>query len=237
MMPLPSPRSAFLALAMGLLTCASLATASRAADLPPGFLGKAGDFTLNAPEVEDDAPSGWYFRADTGTSSASAATRAGALAFPVSSEGEAWTLGGGIGYRLLPFLRADFTMDYMAPFNAAASGGAVRVAATTALASAYWDIATWNGLTPYVGGGLGFGIVSLERDPFLAVGGIHTQDWRFTWELAAGVSWAITPGLSLDFGYRYLAIDMPGVVAQPSTPVVQEIDAHQFRIGVRYALK
>ncbi|OYZ89658.1 MAG: hypothetical protein B7Y01_03560, partial [Xanthobacter sp. 17-67-6] len=109
MIPLPCSRPVFLALALGLLACASLATASRAADLPPGFLGKAGDFTLNAPEVEDDAPSGWYFRADTGYASASAATRAGALSFPVSSEGEAWTLGGGIGYRLLPFLRADFT--------------------------------------------------------------------------------------------------------------------------------
>lgn len=234
MMPLPCPRPVFLTLALGLLACASQ---SQAADLPPGFLGKAGDFTLNAPEVEDDAPSGWYFRADTGTSSASAVTSTGALSFPMSSEGEAWTLGGGIGYRLLPFLRADFTMDYMAPFNAAASGGGVHVAATTALASAYWDIATWNGLTPYVGGGLGFGIVSLERDPFLAVGGIHKQDWRFAWELAAGVSWAITPGLSLDFGYRYLAIDMPGVSGPVTTPVVQDIDAHQFRIGVRYALK
>lgn len=237
MMSLPSSRPAFLALAMGLLACASQTSVSAAADLPPGFLGKAGDFTLNAPEVEDDAPSGWYFRADTGTSSASAATRTGALSFPISSDGESWTVGGGIGYRLLPWLRTDFTMDYMAPFNVAASGGGVRVAATTALASAYWDIATWNGLTPYVGGGLGFGIVSLERDPFLAVGGIHTQDWRFTWELAAGVSWAITPGLSLDLGYRYLAIDMPGVSTQPGTPVVQEIDAHQFRIGMRYALK
>ncbi|MFG1463633.1 outer membrane beta-barrel protein [Xanthobacter sp. DSM 24535] len=235
MMPLLLPRLAT-QIAIALLASPLLAAASLAADLPPGFLGKAGDFTLNAPEVEEDSPSGWYFRADAGYAATNIAAQTGALSFPVSSQDGTWTIGGGLGYRFTPWLRTDVAMDYLAPFNAAATGGDARVTVTTALASAYWDIATWNGLTPYVGGGLGFGIVALERDPFLSVGGISTQSWQFAWELAAGVSWALAPSLNLDFGYRYIAIDMPSTSASAGIIALQDLNTHQFRIGVRYAL-
>ena len=78
------------------------------------------------------------------------------------------------------------------------------------LANAYIDLGTWRGLTPYVGGGVGFaiglgaGLEGRQRSANgVAYGDDHTET-NFAWALYAGVSYDVTPQFTMDLGYRYL---------------------------------
>jgi opacity protein-like surface antigen len=81
----------------------------------------------------------------------------------------------------------------------------------------YVDMGTWWGVTPYIGGGLGFAYNKLSgftdtgyaytgNDPASPTGGYLTDGgkWNFAWALMAGLSFNVTQNLKLDLGYRYL---------------------------------
>jgi len=233
----PFPIGLLLAGAVALGT--ALSVPARAADPAEDVLplpGKAGDFTLSVPDIAEDGASGWYARIDGGYANVRTgdatwtAPGAGLFAFPIDG-GDAWTVGGGIGYHVTPWLRGEVALDYLSPT------GPSRLAATSAFASLYWDIITWNGLTPYLGGGVGMAIVSIDADAFGPVAGFAQNDWRFAWNLSAGVAWSLTPRLSIDAGYRYLDFGSPGFTSATGQLVVNDMTAHQVRLGLRYALQ
>lgn len=196
-------------------------------------LGKPGDFSLAAPAVSEDAASGWYVRADVGyipTSSASLSYLGLPTGLDVSGAG--WSLGGGIGYRFFPFLRAEVSIEYLSLGAASLSpiGPGVGASATVGLASVYWDIITLAGFTPYLSIGAGFAIDSLSAPVALSPAG---NSWEFAWAAGAGVSFAVSSSFSLDLGYRYLDLGSPsyagGLALGNST-------AQEVRFGLRYAL-
>ena len=196
-------------------------------------LGRPGDFSLAPPEVSDDAPSGWYMRADAGYV-ASTGGRVSTAGIPAAGDlsGSGWSVGGGLGYRFLPVLRGEVSLDYL-DLGATRNGAAQMSAnATVALASLYWDVITVAGFTPYLSAGAGFSINTLDVAP--AAFGPAVNDWQFAWSAGAGVSYALSSDLSLDVSYRYLDLGSPssaGVFAASDTI------AHQVRLGVRYMLR
>jgi len=195
-------------------------------------LGRPGDFSLAPPDVSEDAPSGWYMRADAGFSAASGAglSLAGVpLGRDVSGAG--WSAGGGIGYRFLPSLRADATLDYLSLGSAQLGAWQFDASSTVAQANLYWDIATIAGFTPYVGAGAGFAITTLDAPAALGPSG---NDWRFAWSASAGVSYAFGPDFSLDLSYRYLDMGAP---AWPGGLAMGDTTAQQVRLGLRYSLR
>ncbi|MEP9380445.1 outer membrane beta-barrel protein [Aquabacter sp. CN5-332] len=221
-----------LLLASALIAGLLLRTPAHAADPDVSAPGRAGDFTLEVPEIEDEGPlSGWYLRLDGGGSRVSEGMAKFGPASRPYSGGGGWTVGGGIGYRVLPQLRLDVTADYIS-HN--------RVHEAAYLANVYWDLATWGKVTPYVGAGLGMGFISLStRAPVGLISGLDRDDWQPAWALMAGVGWALTPDITLNMGYRYLNLGAPAF----STPspawalTLSKIDEQQFRIGLRYAFK
>lgn len=201
-------------------------------DLPT--LGKAGDFSLKPPEVADGGASGWYLRADAGyVAPAGGAVSAGPFPLTGDLSGAGWSVGAGIGYRLLPFLRAEASLDYLDLGSASGLAGRVGADALVGLASLYWDVITVAGFTPYVGAGAGFAVTSFDLPSAFTAA---RTDWGFAFALAAGVSYAFSEALSLDLGYRYVnlgARDL-SVLAPLETGT---ITAHQIRLGLRYALE
>ena len=135
----------------------------------------------------------------------------------------------------------------------------------TLLANAYVDLGTWAGLTPYVGAGAGAARLhwdwsSAENCTVRNVAGSScgpdygrstsaswdedtNSKWKFAWALMAGASYAITPNLSVDAGYRFLDIRNAEVVPDPKRfgRTGEAIDAkdlysHQVRVGLRYTI-
>jgi opacity protein-like surface antigen len=111
--------------------------------------------------------------------------------------------------------------------------------------NAYADLGTWNGLTPYLGAGVGAARTVLSRHVRIAAdatGLISIErlsgrsDHGFAWALMAGFGYELLPGLTLDLGYRFLGL---GDVKTRSFDLgrgigVESLGAHEVRLGLRY---
>lgn len=219
--------------------CAALLTlagAARAADVDLPMLGKPGDFNLTPPEVEDDITSGWYLRTTGGATGVQGHTK-GATRITASDTSLGHVFGAGVGYRFLPWLRADLTMDYGTSVSATTVRGVTDLSAVSAMANVYWDMFTFANLTPYVGAGIGVSQLTFNFTPTLSTAIGEQSQIEYGWNVSAGVGWAITPQWTLDVGYRY-----SGFFGSPTFDVIghpvtlESLATQQIRIGFRYAL-
>ena len=180
--------------------------------------------------------------------------------------------GIGVGYRFNNWLRFDVTGEYRGagqigvsdivfnPFNNGNQTNTYKgnLTSLVTLFNGYFDLGTWNCLTPYLGAGIGFanhsvngltdnGINQAVGSPFANVSyayGDTGSKTNFAWALMAGVAYDVTSSLKLDIGYRYLNMgDGPtiglaganGLLVNPSSSVrFKQIDSHDIRIGMRW---
>ncbi len=139
-----------------------------------------------------------------------------------------------------------------------------KIRSFAGMLNGYWDLFNYAGFTPYVGGGLGFasitasGVNTSTSATFVdAATGVRTvqathatsqshSQTNFAWALMAGTSIDLSPNAKLDIGYRYIDLGSGisastdllecscGTIGQPLK--LSDLDAHEFRIGVRWAL-
>ena len=194
-----------------------------------------------------DVTSGWYVRADFGHRwySLRGVEPATGFAWPADNRiSSGWFGGIGAGFKQ-DWLRVDVTADYGTSVTYAGSvvtGGGVsaKLRANTALLNAYYEPYTWNGFTPYLGVGAGVAHVHVSDysstvvPPLTPVG--TSNQWNFAYAAMAGASFALTPRVLLDVGYRYLALHTAYTLSDSSGRVAQfrDIAAHELRFGVRF---
>jgi opacity protein-like surface antigen len=142
--------------------------------------------------------------------------------------GDAFFIGGGVGYQWNSWLRFDATAEYRAKasFNALGSytefcpGGRCfdkydgNHSAIVVMANAYIDLGTWFCLTPFVGAGVGaaqhrftgmtdVGYISDGTTGF-GYAAADSSEWKFAWALHAGVAYNVTNNFKMELAYRYL---------------------------------
>ncbi len=199
----------------------------------PDLLGKEGDFSLAPPEVGDeDVREGWYLRAGGGYIIPHA-NRLTAEKTPLAkgAGSSGWSVGGGLGYRFSDWVRIEASLDYLALGRSGLPFAAFETSATVALANLYLDLPTIYGLTPYVGGGLGFAETRLDTGLMLPA---QRNDTRFAWSLAAGVSYAVNSRWSVDLGYRYISLGSPDYPGFFETARIDTLGTHEVRLALRY---
>jgi opacity protein-like surface antigen len=247
---------------------ALLATVANAADMPsmpPVYM----------PPVEEFSVSGWYLRGDIGmTNQRFKGLHQRQYDLPstlsVTPVGMGWDsttfFGLGVGYKFNDWFRTDFTGEYRGKANFHGSDNVLTTGGPGVdnysgsksewvfMANAYLDLGTWWCLTPYVGAGLGAANVRISgfRDDGFNTGGIGTyyaQDankWNFAWALHAGISYQVTPSMSIDLGYRYINLGGgttgTGQSFDGSNPnggpfTFNQITSHDFKLGVRWMLE
>jgi opacity protein-like surface antigen len=218
--------------------------------------------SMHEPIVEkQQIGEGWYLRGDVGYG----ATRLGRAtpspdrgAFTNAKLREGGTLGAGAGYRFNEHLRFDLTIDhrFSARFTAADAllpGFAelhdrANFSATTGLVNAYVDLGNWNGITPYIGGGIGMSnkrmsdyvvdvcapTCDVARAEFRRLPDRSRND--LAWALMAGVGVDVGGGATLDLGYRYLNLGkaQSGVDPLVGGTRLSRIESHEIRAGLRW---
>lgn len=126
------------------------------------------------------------------------------------------------------------------------------------LFNAYVDLGTWYGITPYIGAGVGFNSVHQKAsqnyfyanqnaynptftDPYtLGTYSIYLDQSRtsnsiqLAWAGMAGVSYAITPHLAADVGYRYLGLGNVTTFTSFAGKQQKYLTAQELRVGLRY---
>ena len=190
-------------------------------------------------------------------------------------------LGVGIGTQVNRHVRFDLTGEYRTRAHVEARDNITakiiapdgllqsntdyrgRLESIVGLVNGYVDLFTYQGITPYVGAGVGiarntltklktsghatftdaFGVVAPQTSNGFSESNSRTD---LAWALMAGASLDLTKDVKLDIGYRYL--DLGGAASAKSgllicdcgtigTPLkLQDLESHEFRIGVRIAL-
>lgn len=229
---------------------------------------------------------GWYLRGDVGVGLGLRGARKAIPLTYATSQGmtpmdaaiararidSGWSLASGVGYRIGPSLRVDVTGTVLSGVrmhgvgvDQAFASGASRAAgyysagtrSSVALANVYWDLLSWNGLTPYVGGGVGvtwnrmYKIGRFEQAAPLApatdmVTARHGSHASAAFALYAGVAYEFAPGVSADLGYRYMnlgnasggrAVCDDSFGCAMSTPLrVKRLESHEVTLGLRWEL-
>ena len=139
-----------------------------------------------------------------------------------------WSGSLGFGYHFNDWLRSDLTVEYTkgafgetygAPCSAQNPVGNCALNQDFQgwgfMANGYLDLGTYAGLTPYVGAGAGVMSVNWDNLSLQCVDSTACassgssrgeHDWRFAYQLSAGLAYAITKNLKLDVGYRYFDV-------------------------------
>jgi opacity protein-like surface antigen len=207
----------------------------------------AADLLPPAPPVEPPVPiesSGWYLRGDVGlavdasniTMSVSPNPLVGLPADAFNSFynptiSAAGLFDVGVGYQWNNWLRFDVTGEYRGgsefqtleqvgiPSTLTQNANWYRgnLSSIIVLANAYVDLGTWYGVTPFVGGGVGYarntlsGVTDTGFNYPAGAAGFPTGGYlgngstdNFAWALMAGLDYDVTRNLKLEFSYRYL---------------------------------
>lgn len=232
---------------------------------------------IEAPEVIPvpiKKAGGWYLRGHIGMSSQKLDRLDTPLFetsdFTILDDGgfdSAPFVGVGLGYKFNKWLRFDVIGEYRgkASFHALDSyeglDGTTVFSGTNdysgtksewlGMANAYVDLGSWKGLTPYVGGGIGFSRNTIDhfRDINVPNGGVAYADadskWNFAWALHAGLAYEVTPRFTVDLAYRYIdlgdartgpvvAYDGPSSTDYPMH--FKGITSHDIMLGMRWKL-
>lgn len=125
--------------------------------------------------------------------------------------------GGAIGVKdiLMPGLRHEFEVSYMEatadglettlPFVGQNPGG--TTSSVNLLLNTWFDVDTGAAFTPYVGGGVGIGLVD-SRVIVSNGGGLQWDgdDTGFAFQAGGGVKWALSESVALDLSYRFRGV-------------------------------
>ncbi len=231
-------------------TALAATTVAQAADLDPPV--------IPAPELIPQKLGGWYLRGDIGVDFfTDPDVRFHALEFEHEELRPALMVGVGAGYEFNQYLRADLTVDYRGTdFNGktpcyAACGFAftqenAELNIFTGMANIYLQAGTYYGFTPYIGGGIGFAYVDLSEyagfNPNGTTNTFNDNDaTNFAWNVTAGASYAFSERLALDANYRYLDFGDISTGGDPAgnfagSVDIEDITAHEVRVGLRYYL-
>jgi opacity protein-like surface antigen len=222
--------------------------------------------------------SGWYLRGDVGVAAIDGrkfnySDNDPTYQFTSKQFDPQFISGIGVGYQFNSWFRADLTAEYrfasrmtahdryFAPdpvtpgdFFSGTNVLSSKLSSWVVMANGYVDLGTWNGLTPYLGAGIGYASkhVAAGKDTgtqYNIVGGVPNGGYSYStfgagtksglaWALMAGVSADVTQNLKLDVGYRYLNL---GKIQSGTfsccvgvTLENKNIDAHEIRVGLRY---
>lgn len=193
--------------------------------------------------------------------------------FNAYSIGDAVFGGAGVGYQFNNWFRFDVTGEYRTaaqysaiqsysdiwnPPGASACGIGNRCydvyrgqhSAAVFLANAYFDLGTWYGITPFVGGGVGVATNWLQNlyDIGPQTGGFgfarDRNQTNFAWQVGAGLAYNVTPNLKLEVAYRYLdignlktnAIACMGTTVCPGEVQSFNLASHDVKVGFRYVI-
>ncbi|WP_043539637.1 outer membrane protein [Salinarimonas rosea] len=184
-------------------------------------------------------------------------------------------VGAGVGYRFNSWFRADVTGEYRGRANYRGLDRVRWIGANgfnqtnelyfdksewVGLVNGYLDLGSWYGITPFVGAGIGFAHVTIDN--FRDIGTIFPSNvsgfsnsvvyadkesrTNFAWALYAGLGYEVSPNLSLELGYRYLAMGdggtgetyrFDGVSTVRDEWEIDAIRSHDLKLGMRWNLQ
>jgi opacity protein-like surface antigen len=164
-----------------------------------------------------------------------------------------WNAGAAFGVRFQKYFRAEAQISYRnnqikrMPYPNSIPPTTPNVGPTTAkgdlglfaaMANGYVDLDFDIPFVPYLGAGLGYGVLEYQgknQGSALKING-HTS--VFTWNLMGGAYYKVTETIDVGLGYRYIAIKDTNIGSRirdvGSTELDTEYDAHETSLSLRF---
>lgn len=248
----------------GAIQVASAADILVPAPIPAGMPTSEEDIFVPAP-VPIPQTMRYYLRGDIGASISDPGESHFAADVNATSDTDlsnTTVIGIGAGAYFSPRFRGDITVDYRTKsdlntgisgfFNGSQATGnefdSIDLNTALILVNGYYDFRREGSrFTPYVGAGIGVAIHTLKNRPgYPFIGTTNNQDTQFAAAAMAGVAVDLRKGWKLDAHYRYLYMGDASMNTLVEDPLgntwidgdlkVEDITAHEVRVGMRYEI-
>jgi opacity protein-like surface antigen len=172
--------------------------------------------------------------------------------------------GIGFGYDTGHYFRFDITGEYRGKalfiaqdsypggfgFTSGTNEWTADIESWVGLFNTYIDLGTWHCVTPYIGGGVGFASIDVLglKDVNVPQGNVSfgkdNTETNFAWAVYGGLSYDVTPAVTLDLTYRYLDLGdaESGIrtnylgTSSSAGLQIQDITSQDVMLGVRWKL-
>jgi opacity protein-like surface antigen len=172
--------------------------------------------------------------------------------------------GIGIGYDTGHYFRFDITGEYRGKslfiaqdsypggfnFDAGTKEWTADIESWVGLFNTYIDLGTWHCVTPYIGGGVGFasidvlGLKDVNVPQSTVAFAKDNTETNFAWAVYGGLSYDVTPAVTIDLTYRYLDLGdaESGIrtnylgTATATGLQIEDITSQDVMLGVRWKL-
>jgi opacity protein-like surface antigen len=175
----------------------------------------------------------------------------------VADSDTGFIVGGAVGYgltQLAPGLRVEVEAAYRenqvdglwqtnvtTPTVVSTGNMGYDFSTFSVMANLWYDFPI-AGVTPYVGGGIGWARTDADVD---FIGGttvsIDYDDSGFAWQLGAGIDFDVSPNMKLGVGYRYFQgpdVTIPGTFGGGGSVAAGDLDSehHSAIVNLRVAM-
>lgn len=174
---------------------------------------------------------------------------------------DTWTGGVGVGCGSgSRGFRYEFMLGYhgqrgidgrTVPFNYGGVFGERKITSAittyTGMVNGYFDLGNFRGVVPYVGLGVGLAYNQMDDYSFIIPGSVPykvsgANDLTLAWSVMTGFAYQISDRAIIDLGYRYIDFGRAATSRTdnfsftPSKLAVDDMSAHEIKIGLRYHL-
>lgn len=139
-----------------------------------------------------------------------------------------FNLGAVMGYKWAMGLRAEGEISFRQNDLDNVDGTPVigDLSALAFMGNAWYDFQGGTPLIPYVGGGLGVAVITLDS-------GGNDSDAVFAWQIGGGVGYEFMPGIVASLDYRFLATSDPSFEDPGFADIEAEYYSHSINLGIR----
>ncbi len=162
-------------------------------------------------QAQGQDPKLWYVALGAGAAWSSGLSVTGTTTGTVNLKQPGFNVSGAFGRYIdeIKVIRLEgeilYTRSDISNISGTAAGG--NLSNASLMFNAFYDFNTDSNWTPFIGGGIGYARVTLDE---LSAGGvtlIDDSDDAFAWQFKAGVSYQLTPSVSINGSYRLNSTD------------------------------
>jgi opacity protein-like surface antigen len=149
-----------------------------------------------------------------------------------------WLAGVAAGARVMQMLRAEVELSHSAQTFSGVNGNTYsgRLGVTHLLGNLWFDFPVGSMLAPYVGGGVGVGVVAFDD----ASGWFDSisvfKGFGLAYQVGGGIVVNAADNISIDIGYRYRGVSGAEIENERPIEGILNLGNHIVQIGVRAGL-
>ncbi len=190
------------------------------------------------PAMAQELP-GWYLGLGGGAMwNESSAVNGGAISTDVDFE-TGWAAVGTFGYAYDIGIRTEIEVGYREndiDDIGGVTGGSGDFDGFTVMVNALYDIRNESDFTPYLGGGVGYMNLSLDKVTPIGGGTLDDSDGVFAYQAIAGVTYALNDQIGIFVDYRFLGTEDADMTTSTGVDVDVDYDSHTVLAGLRFSL-